>query len=152
MFPFQIYIFSQAEGDIYATRSEYVILEFYLIQLFSLSIRMITKTITKVLEKDAIPEIMSSFAHTPLGELVPHALSFLYIFNYSINIAHHLQSDLEDLALLWCKLLSICKIHVFSYSSLLFSSIHMILKVNLLVGNLFIVILIILLLRKNHGS
>lgn len=112
LFPFQIYLFSQAEGDFSCLRTESIILEFYLLQLFPLCVRIITKSLTRILEKDTVPEVMTSLFETPLGQLLPYVLSCLYIHNYSTFIGEHLSSDVEDLALLWCKLLTLCHINV----------------------------------------
>lgn len=116
LFPYQVYLFSQAEGDFSCLRTESIILEFYLLQLFPLCVRIITKSLTRILEKDVIPEVMSSLFETPLGQLLPYALSCLYIHNYSTYIGEHLSSEVEDLALLWCKLLTICRTEVYSIS------------------------------------
>lgn len=112
LFPYQVYLFSQTEGDFSCLRTESIILEFYLLQLFPLCVRIITKSLTRILEKDVIPEVMSSLFETPLGQLLPYALSCLYIHNYSTYIGEHLSSEVEDLALLWCKLLTICRTEV----------------------------------------
>ena len=112
LFPFQVYLLSQSQDDIETKRTESLILKGYISALFSSCVRIITKSLTRILEKDTVPEVMTSLFETPLGQLLPYVLSCLYIHNYSTFIGEHLSSDVEDLALLWCKLLTLCHINV----------------------------------------
>ena len=116
LFPYQIYLLSQSEDDIRGIRTESVILEGYIIDLFASCVRIITTTLTRILESDAVPEVMSSLKLTPIGVLLPYMMNVLYLGNFSCFITEYLHSGIDDLALLWCKLLSICRLDVFSHS------------------------------------
>ena len=112
LFPYQVFLLSQSEDDIRCQRTESVILEGYILELFGSSVRMITRVLTRILESDAIPEVMGSLKKTQLGVLLPYLINTLYLGNFSCYIAEHLHSGVDELALLWCKLLTICKLNV----------------------------------------
>ena len=116
LFPYQIYLLSQSEDDIRGIRTESVILEGYIIDLFASCVRIITTTLTRILESDAVPEVMSSLKLTPIGVLLPYMMNVLYLGNFSCFITEYLHSGIDELALLWCKLLYV----VLMYSLILF--------------------------------
>lgn len=112
LFPYQIFLLSQSEDDIRCQRTESIILEGYILELLASSVRIITRTLTRILESDAVPEVMGSLRKTQLGILLPYLINSLYLGNYSCYITEHLHSGVDELALLWCKLLTICKLNV----------------------------------------
>ena len=112
LFPYQVFLLSQSEDDIRCQRTESVILEGYILELLGSSVRIITRVLTRILESDAVPEVMGSLKKTQLGVLLPYLINTLYLGNFSCYITEHLHSGVDELALLWCKLLTICKLNV----------------------------------------
>ena len=106
LFPFQVYLLSQAVGDTSCQRTESLILEGYLMQLLSSSVRILScviATISKTPEAQAI--LMTSLNETVLGVLFSHLLSMLYLEEFCHHIASILRSDLHEVTLLWCRLM-----------------------------------------------
>lgn len=112
LFPYQVYLLSQSQDDIETKRTESLILKGYISALFSSCVRIITKTITHILESDVVPEVMVSLQWTQIGVLVPYVMNVLYLGSFSSVLTELLHSGIDELALLWCKLLTICRIQV----------------------------------------
>ena len=111
LFPFQIYLLSQAVGDTSCQRTESLILEGYLMQLLSSSVRILSCVIATISESPEVQAIvMTSLNETVLGVLFMHLLSMLYLEEFCHHIASSLRSDLHEMTLLWCRLMS--TIHV----------------------------------------
>ena len=113
LFPFQIYLLSQAEGDTGGVRTESEILEGYLMQLLPLCIRILSKAQSVITSTPSTqPTILTSLAATPLDVLLPYLLSLLYMGNYSLHIATNLRTDLIELTQGWCTLMIMCGVDV----------------------------------------
>lgn len=113
LFPFQVYLFSQAEGDTAGERTESIILEGYVMQLVSLCARVLSKA--KVIIRSnpgEQPILMTSLQKSPLDLLLPYVLSLLYMGNFSMHIAECVRTDLIELTQAWCSLLTICGMDV----------------------------------------
>lgn len=118
LFPFQVYLLSQAEGDLTHSRTESVILEEYLKILFHAAVRFITSSITRVLESESVSDLMMSLEATFLNHLLLYVLSRLYLGEFSYRISDLMNVAIDELALLWGKFLSLCKIEAASLDSL----------------------------------
>ena len=104
LFPFQLYLLSQAEGDTTCQRTESVILEGYLMILLSMSIRIINKVIGCLQQRPEDEAILfTSLSESVVGVLLSYLLSFLYVGTFSHHVASTLRSDLNDLTCLWCR-------------------------------------------------
>ena len=113
LFPFQVYLLSQAEGDIMGKRTESMILEGYVMQLLSLCMRVLSKAKVMIRSQSTEQPIMlTSLQMSPLDRLLPYVLSLLYMGEYSIHIAECLRADLVELTQAWCSLLTICGMDV----------------------------------------
>ena len=108
LFPFQIYLISQAVGDTSCQRTESLILEGYLMQVLSSSVRILGCVISTVSESPEIQAvIMTSLNETVMGVLFLHLLSMLYLEEFCHHIASSLRSDLHEVTVLWCRLMSL---------------------------------------------
>ena len=108
LFPFQLYLLSQADGDASCQRTESVILEGYLMLLLSLCVRVVNNMIGWIQERpEEEPVLFTSLNESVLGVLLSYLLSFLYLGRFSHHVASTLRSDLNDLTCLWCRLLSL---------------------------------------------
>ena len=113
MFPFQIYLLSQAEGDTAGVRTESEILEGYLMQLLPLCIRIVSSAQSAITTlPSAQPTVLTSLTATPLDVLLPYVLSILYMGHYSLHIAANLRTDLMELTQAWCSLMLLCRVDV----------------------------------------
>lgn len=111
LYPFQIYLLSQAEGDTSCQRSESVILEGYVMFVVSSSIRIIHKTIECVIANpDSQSVLVTSLSQSVIGHLLSYLFSMLYLGQYSHHVALTLRRDLNDLTMEWCRLLKVCHI------------------------------------------
>ena len=113
LFPFQVYLLSQAEGDTTGKRTESMILEGYVMQLLSLCMRVLSKAKVMIRSQSTEqPILLTSLQMSPLDRLLPYVLSLLYMGEYSIHIAECLRTDLVELTQAWCSLLTICGMDV----------------------------------------
>ena len=117
LFPFQVYLLSQAEGDLTHSRTESIILEEYLKILFQAAVRFITSSITRVLESESVSDLMMSLETTFLNHLLLYVLSRLYLGEFSYRISDLMNVAIDELALLWGKFLSLCRIEASSLDS-----------------------------------
>ena len=109
LFPFQIYLIAQAIGDISCQRTESLILEGYVMQLLSSTIRLISRVISLVSERpESQAIVITSLNETILGVLLSYLLSMLYLEEYCHHISSYLRSDLHEVTVLWCRLMSLC--------------------------------------------
>lgn len=108
LFPFQLYLLSQTDGDATCQRTESVILEGYLMLLLSLCVRIVNKVIGWIEEHPEEEAVLfTSLNESVLGVLLSCLLSFLYLGRFSHHVASTLRSDLNDLTCLWCRLLTL---------------------------------------------
>ena len=113
LFPFQIYLLSQAEGDTAGVRTESEILEGYLMQLLPLCIRIVSSVQSIISSNPSVqPIILTSLTATPVDVLLPYLLSILYMGQYSLLIAANLRTDLMELTPAWCSLMLLCGVDV----------------------------------------
>lgn len=111
LYPFQIYLLSQAEDDTSAQRTESLILEGYIMFLLSSSIRIVRKTVECIVQNPSHQAyLITSLSDTVIGSLLSYLLSVLYLGQYSHHVASTLRTDLNDFTKEWCHLLKICKI------------------------------------------
>lgn len=110
LFPFQVYLLSQAEGDLTHSRTESLILEEYLHTLFQTAVQFITSCISRVLESEGVSDLMMSLEATFINRLLLYVLSRLYLGEFSYRVSDLLNRAIDELALLWGKFLSLCKI------------------------------------------
>ena len=91
MFPFQIYLFSQAEGDLQGQRCETAILQAYLSSLCSSCVRVLTKAMNVVYESKRYVDVISALRETALGQLLGYAVNILYVNNYAMDVISYIQ-------------------------------------------------------------
>ena len=146
MFPFQIYLLSQAEGDTAGVRTESEILEGYLMQLLPLCIRIVSSAQSAITTlPSAQPTVLTSLTATPLDVLLPYVLSILYMGHYSLHIAANLRTDLMELTQAWCSLMLLCGVDV-GIGSMLSSRVR-----KMYSQPIFIILCITRLLSPHHG-
>ena len=110
MFPFQIYLFSQAEGDLQGQRCETAILQAYLSSLCSSCVRVLTKAMNVVYESKRYVDVISALRETALGQLLGYAVNILYVNNYAMDVISYISGDLLEILNMWCKLMKLCNI------------------------------------------
>ena len=110
LFPFQIYLFSQAEGDRQGQRCETAILQAYLSSLCSSCVRILTKALHFVYESKRVVDVISALRETALGQLLGYAVNILYVNNYAMDVISYISGDLLEILNMWCKLMKLCNI------------------------------------------
>ena len=112
-FPFQLYLFSQANGDREGTRCESAILQGYLSSLFSACVRVLTLA-KDVLQKpnSSVSDTLGALRESVAGQLICICLSELYVGVWSREIISFVSSDLSELLTMWVKILQICNVDV----------------------------------------
>lgn len=113
LFPFQLYLFSQANGDRDGTRCESAILQGYLSSLFSACVRVLTLA-KDVLQKpnSSVSDTLGALRESVAGQLICVCLSELYVGVWSREIISFVSSDLSELLTMWVKILQICNVDV----------------------------------------
>lgn len=112
LFPFQIYLFSQAEGDTTAARSETAIMQAYLSSLCSSCVRILTKSLLFIKQTSRVADVISALRETALGHLLPYAVNVLYVGTFAMDVISYASGDLLELLTMWCQLMKMCCIDV----------------------------------------
>ena len=112
LFPFQIYLFSQAEGDVTASRSETAIMQAYLSSLCSSCVRILTKALLFIKQTSRMADVISALRETALGHLLPYAVNVLYVGTFAMDVISYASGDLQELLTMWCQLMKLCRIDV----------------------------------------
>lgn len=114
LFPFQLYAFSQANGDVEGLRCESAVLQSYLSSLFSACIRVLTLTTRVLLEhQDRVSDVLGALRESVVGQLLSVCLSELYCGRWSRELISFIVNDLSELLMMWSKILKICNVEVF---------------------------------------
>ena len=112
LFPFQVYLFSQAEGDETGERTESLILEGYLGLLLPLSDHVLERVFQRVRSRPEEQSVLvTSLEASFLAALLPYALSLLAMGSFAPRVVAALQ-PLLALTTRWRALLSCCGIDV----------------------------------------
>lgn len=112
LFPYQIYLFSQAAGDVKGERCETAILQAYCSSLLSSVIRVLTKALPFLYETKRVADVISALRETAIGQLLPYAVNMLYLNDYAMEVVSYISGDLQEVLLMWCKMMKVCTIEV----------------------------------------
>lgn len=107
LFPYQIYLFSQAFGDTSAQRCETAILQVYLSSLCSSCVRILTRTLSLANPSNNQADVISALRDTALGQLLPYAVNMLYVGSFAMDVISYVSGDLQEILMMWCKLMKI---------------------------------------------
>ena len=112
LFPYQIYLFSQAAGDVRGERCETAILQAYCSSLLSSAIRILTKALPFLFETKRVADVISALRDTAIGQLLPYAVNMLYLNDYAMEVVSYISGDLHEVLVMWCKMMKVCTIEV----------------------------------------
>ena len=113
LFPFQIYLFSQAEGDQAGERTESLILEGYLTHLLPICLRILDMVSARIqANPKEQPILFTSLESSFVDALIPYVLSLLNMGQFSARAISLVQEPLFELTRKWCDLLTLSGVDV----------------------------------------
>lgn len=112
LFPYQIYLFSQAEGDVNGERCETAILQAYCSSLLSSVVRILTKALPFLYDTLRVADVISALRETVIGQLLPYVVNILYLNDYAMEVISYISGDLQEVLMMWCKMMKVCTIEV----------------------------------------
>ena len=99
LFPFQIYLFSQVQGDLENKRTETLILTRYLELVYRSARDLIEKAICCYCQqRGSVKEIVSCLHHSILQQLVPFVMTCLYCGSLDDSIMIAADNQISELA------------------------------------------------------
>lgn len=113
LFPFQIYLFSQVQGDLENRRTETLILTRYLELIYRSARDLIEKAICCFCQQRAtVKEIVSCLHHSILQQLVPFVMTCLYCGSLDDSIMIAADNQISELVRLWTGFLNVANLDV----------------------------------------
>lgn len=113
LFPFQIYLLSQAEGDEAGERTESLILEGYLTHLVPICQRILDMVYSRIqTNPEEQPILFTSLESSFVDALFPYVLSLLNMGQFATRIVSVIQEPLFALTQKWCDLLTLSGVDV----------------------------------------
>lgn len=112
LFPYQIYLFSQAEGDVNGERCKTAILQAYCSSLLSSVVRILTKALPFLYDTLRVADVISALRETVIGQLLPYVVNMLYLNDYAMEVISYISGDLQEVLMMWCKMMKVCTIEV----------------------------------------
>lgn len=113
LLPFQIYLFSQVQGDLEHQRTETLILVHYL-ELIYIHVKQIIEKATACLERQAQPlqEILRCLQWSLLQQLVPFIMTCLYCGSLDDDIMIAADHQISEMVRLWTRFLHVAHLTV----------------------------------------
>lgn len=118
LFPFQIYLFSQVQGDLENQHTETLILTWYL-ELVYRNARDLIEKATRYYCKQpsSLKEILNCLQHSILQQLVPFIMTCLYCGSLDDAIMIAADNQISEMVRLWTNFLNIANLNVDSTES-----------------------------------
>lgn len=111
LFAFQIYLFSQVQGDLEHARTETFILVRYLEMLYQRSRQLIEKAIGCLCQRrQPLENILVALQNSILHQLLPFVMTCLYVGSLDDDIMITADNQISDLVGLWTNFLTIAKL------------------------------------------
>lgn len=112
LFPFQIYLFSQVQGDLDHVRTETEILKTYLEEIHQRVITLIRMAIQSFeKKKHPLDAILQALKNSLLQQLVPFIMTCLYVGSLEDDIMIEADNQISEMVQLWTEFLNKAKLN-----------------------------------------
>ena len=112
LFPFQIYLFSQVQGDLEHTRTETNILAKYLEMVYIRSTTLIKKAEQCFLNhRQSLEEILRALQSSLLHQLLPFIMTCLYVGSLDDDIMIAADNQISEMVQLWTHFLTVARLN-----------------------------------------